>query len=64
MSEWISVRDKLPEKDGRYLVYIPKCIFFSVFYAKAAEPHFYECNATHWMPLPEPPEIDNAYKKL
>ena len=57
MSEWISVKDELPNRDIRVLVYIP-------------EMNGSDCNiqiskgwgvskyVTHWMPLPEPPEGD------
>ncbi len=56
---WISVEERLPEDDCN-------CIVFSNGYVKEA--HFYfgkfydpiedymKYNATHWMPLPEPPK--------
>jgi len=65
MSQWISVEDRLPEKDGAYLTILdgrghgyyghPEITYGS---------HDWHCfwNArgamivTHWMPLPEPPE--------
>lgn len=58
MSEWISVTDQLPEKDGRYLVFIDLGIVISRFYATVPDPHFFQHNTTHWMPLPEPPKCE------
>jgi hypothetical protein len=71
MSEWISVKDKLPEISGeRLLAYgIPacqshekiECIEFCIYNDRYTNPSFifgeYECvlEATHWMPLPNPP---------
>ena len=58
---WISVKDRLPEKDGDYLVYstfelVDRLRFFDgVWWDYGAE-----CQpgvVTHWMPLPEPPEV-------
>ena len=57
---WVSVEDRLPEKNGDYLTYDTDDIVW---------PHFFRAglglwddsigyrkdNVTHWMPLPEPP---------
>lgn len=58
-SEWISVEERLPDREGTYLV----CTFkgerkFGVYgrYCVCDEPQF-EYDVTHWMPLPEPPEM-------
>ena len=53
---WISIKDRLPTDNNRYLVYTGEHIIISHFYAKSPEPHFYATEATHWMPLPEAPE--------
>ena len=64
MSEWISVKDRLPEKDGSYIVH-------SGASGKVYTAHFWErnrrwsgrginSNVTYWMPLPEPPKYDDA----
>ena len=66
MSEWISVKERLPEKPGEYLVAYHPCYWDNVqpefrvgidsFRGKTAwAKKKYQC-VTHWMPLPEPPE--------
>ena len=52
--EWISVEERLPEKDGLYIIV-----------GRSGTPHaahyytgkrgFSNPYATHWMPMPEPP---------
>ncbi len=69
MSEWISVKDRLPDESGRYLVanfehdYVAVLHFsmrhgmfnsFDEFSPMAASDR--AIPITHWMPLPEPPE--------
>lgn len=85
MSDWISVKDRLPNEDGAYLVVmqntdsetgetysfvthawftarpisfpIPESVGWTLLY------EFYQFSEqmrdyiTHWMPLPEPPEV-------
>jgi hypothetical protein len=63
MSEWISVKDELPEPNEIYLVHCPSwsddecavCLFEN---GKWYYDHDSEINSyvTHWMPLPEPPK--------
>lgn len=52
--EWISVKDKLPERDTWIATYgfmqVPTMICQK--YGK----HGFQYNPTHWMPLPEPPK--------
>ena len=56
--KWIPVTERLPEKNGSYLVYV---------YGEATEMNYwhgkwhrlrddYTKAVTHWMPLPEPPK--------
>lgn len=68
LPKWISVKDKLPEPRVEVLVYIqpknkeqPHPAFISLdflehggYWAESTQPWEYE--ATHWMPLPEPPK--------
>ena len=64
---WISVKDKLPEDSGEYLVYIvannePKNkSIITLYYTNLSKQFVYYDNdnlftVTHWMPLPEPPK--------
>ena len=68
MQKWISVKDSLPEKDSRVLVYfrsdknegIEDC-YFSGMRNRFVLYHTFEevpdgITITHWMPLPEPPK--------
>jgi Protein of unknown function (DUF551). len=57
---WISVEERLPEKEGRYFVTDSKEVGEGVLldgklYACDSAPIFTE-DITHWMPLPEPPK--------
>ena len=61
MSEWISVKDRLPEPNTAVLVcrdgYYGSEVAVAVYkdeYLKFITGY----NVTHWMPLPEPPESE------
>lgn len=69
VQEWISVKDRLPEKDGHYLCNYhfgeyPKMTFTQVldYYATDIVPHFQHTlsdgymKVTHWMEIPQLPE--------
>lgn len=59
-SEWISVEERLPDREGKYLVYTWKgYIMFSNFcdYCLDGDLCFDNYNVTHWMPLPEAPKM-------
>lgn len=54
MSEWISVSERLPEKDGRYLVVEEHC---SNWVGVSSMRHGkFDMDVTYWMPLPTVPE--------
>ena len=67
MSEWISVKDKMPQP-GRYVACIAKRNPFSRFMPMVARiekngwanpiTEQYISEVTHWLPLPEPPKED------
>ena len=58
-SEWIQVKDRLPDKDGFYLAYYT---FKDGRHAR--DIFYYNCGSpisstiTHWMPIPELPKGD------
>lgn len=69
-TRWIPVEERLPEEYGQYICryffgengHVP---FFQVldYYATDVQPHFqhegtYGMRVTHWMPLPEGPEVE------
>ena len=67
---WIPVSERLPEKEGTYIVRtttgaVTTARFYEEWdmtncrgdFIKHVEAKFHR-NATHWMPLPEPPAID------
>ena len=67
VQEWISVTERLPEKEDTYLVYTERgSVYSSHFYAemKFASGYVREASwsqrgkvkVTHWMPLPQPPK--------
>jgi len=67
MSEWISVKDRLPEGDGFVLVYWKRRFILrncdDLSHPSGIEPVLEEWLriyghpfVTHWMPLPEPPK--------
>ena len=70
MSEWISVEDRLPERDEKVLCYYGfekngekhnmRFIGCLDYYAYDENPHFQHASTglfvTHWMPLPKPPK--------
>lgn len=66
MSEWISVKDRLPEDNGKYLVCVdgdkinpPYVITWWFWNGKFEDfQYFPSRHVTHWMPIPEPPEVE------
>ncbi len=67
--DWISVKARLPERDGCYLCRYrfsknnPKCTGLMFYFATDEFPHWqnkgsYKPAVTYWMPLPEPPKGD------
>lgn len=56
--EWISVKDRLPNKPMKCLVYTKRgdCCGYDILYYNQGFYSQYD-NVTHWMPLPEPPEV-------
>lgn len=61
MSEWISVKKRLPEESGYYLVFMAYGRMDVMSYIETNKCFLGYCgyamkNVTHWMPLPELPE--------
>lgn len=57
---WISVKDRLPDKDGSYIVHSGRSgtVFAAHFWARDNRwsGRGLNLNITHWMPLPDPPK--------
>lgn len=69
--KWISVEDRLPEKDGMYLIFSPYTnkeggiVYCNRFLTKGNPifpPNSFESisKITHWQPLPQPPKMKGA----
>ncbi|MBQ1295712.1 MAG: DUF551 domain-containing protein [Clostridiales bacterium] len=63
MSGWISVKDRLPEKSGIYLVYGNRgngktAIDTADFAVYQGYFSLWNFDVTHWMPLPQEPESE------
>lgn len=62
MPQWISVKDRLPEKSGDYIVYYSNTannkplISMRHFYGEIPGAFLHNKAMTHWMPMPQPPE--------
>ena len=65
--EWISVNDKLPEKNGDVLVCTEDDYVCSASYSNYGKPTFLIDSiyggdelddVTHWMPLPDAPKVE------
>lgn len=60
--EWISVKDRLPDKAGWYLVFRTKHTHAETAFFKGKtfplDNHY--GTITHWMPLPQPPKMDKG----
>jgi Protein of unknown function (DUF551). len=54
MNEWISVKDRLPETDGRYLVVENNS--YRWIGVSSMRKGIFDMPITHWMPLPLAPE--------
>ena len=63
--EWISVKDRLPERSGEYLVFTANGAYMALEYSEKhrafnASDWLEDANkaisCTHWMPLPDVPE--------
>ena len=61
-AEWISVRERLPDLYGTYLVYTYDNHIKLGYFCELViglPPSFDDYAVTHWMPLPEPPKGSN-----
>ena len=65
VQEWISVDDRLPQKNGRYLtankrwddkINVFDLWFDGGFWYVDGEDDVFDFEVTHWMPMPNPPK--------
>lgn len=56
-AHWISVKDRLPEKDEYVLCFCNIGDGFQAIFHYGKERKFNGTAVTHWMPLPNPPEV-------
>ena len=54
MSQWIPVNERLPDEEVRVLAYDGDKVFESEYWNGSWE---WLADVTHWMPLPNPPEV-------
>lgn len=60
---WISIKDKMPEADGRYLVCEKSQSGYKWVGVSSLRKGYWDCSmTTHWMALPAPP-VDIMIKK-
>lgn len=59
MTEWISVKDKLPQENGHYIVFNGVQVFSSYFMKELDDMAFVDTPknhpVTHWQTFPNPP---------
>ena len=60
MSEWIKCSERMPDKPGEYLVYLPNLKLWNGIIrvnwdGENFEIEDHSCEVTHWMEFPEPP---------
>jgi len=60
--KWISVKDRLPDKDCEVLVYMGiNCYRYMELITHYSDCHLTRHDTiTHWMPLPKPPKKESA----
>lgn len=67
VSEWISVKDRLPEESSYYLTWVkgfsrPIELYFNIETGSFATTDRSIINITDWQPLPKPPNSTTAHK--
>jgi hypothetical protein len=60
--EWISIKEKVPQKDGTYLTYIKNKKYDSVGFTQFIDSQFMSSFVTHWMNVPAKPNENTESK--
>ncbi len=60
MPKWISVKDRMPEKEGKYIVCTAQSSVYCTKFKACGDTGMFKVDInthiTHWMPLPDAPE--------
>lgn len=63
MPKWISVKEKMPETEGKYIVCTAKSSVYCTKFTGCGDIGVFKTDMnthiTHWMPLPDAPEVDD-----
>ena len=63
MPKWISVKERMPETEGKYIVCTAKSSVYCTKFKSYGDIGVFKTDMnthiTHWMPLPDAPEVED-----